>query len=110
MLLLSYGTVAYHLDTTSACRHYFPIPLQRSRYRDTSGTSGYRENLDCALSYTDDNVILEPIWFKLDLLPSLATFLDEVFVEVSRLRTRRQNTRVVLVVLRRRDATATMEG
>jgi hypothetical protein len=46
----------------------------------------------------------------LDLLPSLATFLDEEFVEVSRLRTRRQNTRVVLVVLRRRDATTTMEG
>jgi hypothetical protein len=111
VLLLSYGTVAYHLDdVTSACRHYFPIPLQRLRFRDTSGTSGYRENLDCALSYTGDYVILEPIWFKLDLLPSLATFLDEEFVEVSRLRTRRQNTRVVLVVLRRRDATTTMEG
>ncbi|MBA3984411.1 MAG: hypothetical protein H0X61_12890 [Acidimicrobiia bacterium] len=53
VLLLSYGTVAYHLDdVTSACRHYFPIPLQRLRFRDTSGTSGYRENLDCALSYT----------------------------------------------------------
>lgn len=110
VLLLSYGTVAYHLDTTSACRHYFPIPLQRSRYRDTSGTSGYRENLDCALSYTGEYAILEPTWFKLDRVPSLAAFLDEEFVEVSRHRTRRQGGRAVLVVLRRRDSIATTEG
>jgi len=53
---------------------------------------------------------LEPTWFKLDRVPSLAAFLDEEFVEVSRHRTRRQGGRAVLVVLRRRDATATTEG
>lgn len=66
-LLLAYGHMTRYLRVRSACRHFFPIPVQRLRVEleDTFvEQEGFRENRDCILSYHGELILLEPKWLR----------------------------------------------
>lgn len=65
ILFLDAGEAAYYLDAGSACKHFFPLPLQRA---DTHplliATESYRNNLNCILAYDGQYVIVAEQWFN----------------------------------------------
>ncbi len=66
VLLAGYGSSARHLDVVSACRHFFPIPLQRWKQRSAKSFKerpGYREARECFRRYRGDFVLVQENWF-----------------------------------------------
>jgi hypothetical protein len=87
VLYLAYGTAAYFLGAPSACRHYFPIPLQRYRPERADAfeqTEAFQENRDCALEFGGEFVVLQDTWFRLPLHPELERKLLDDFEPVER--------------------------
>lgn len=77
VLLLAFAAGMRHLDVVSACRHWFPIPVQRyqpERDAEFRATSGFQENLDCILDYDGEYLIQEQDWFRTRALPEVSAF------------------------------------
>lgn len=95
VLLLSYGHMSRYLQVRSACRHFFPIPVQRLRYEleeTFAEQQGFQENRDCILSYEGDFILLERKWlahssFKSDLKSKLKSYHKVDSVRINRERT-----------------------
>ena len=67
VLLASYGTSARYLNVRSACRHFFPVPLERGHLvepRLRVSLHGFREVSRCFAQYSGEYVLLEPDWLS----------------------------------------------
>lgn len=79
VLLLSYGVISRNLRMSSACRHFFPIPVQRFRSDDSGAfeaAPSFRENLDCITDFRGRYIALERKWmYRSDLAPEMKKWL-----------------------------------
>jgi len=86
VLTLAYGSRIRLTDVKSACRHFFPIPVQRFRREDRQAfeaAAGFVENKDCIFNYAGRHVLLQEKWLKRsDLLRKLKRHLERRYRRV----------------------------
>jgi len=84
-LYLNDGEASYYFPTRSACRYVGALPLQRHMPDwDMSSVPAYWEMQNCSLNYTGKYVIVNPVWFKLNVTThsDIASKLDTEYTKV----------------------------